>query len=76
MAQIKRPLCCRIFQPFEDLAKKEPAAWQDCHIAGSNFCHPDKGYFFAGIAGLEKYLKKSLSGLSTIVDPPDPKACL
>src|SRR5471030_3337487 len=45
VAQIKRPLCCWIFQPFEGLAKKEPAAWQDCHIAGSDFCRPDAGYF-------------------------------
>jgi hypothetical protein len=35
----------------------------------------ERGYF-AGSAGLEKYLKKSLSGLSTMVEPPDPKACL
>ncbi len=75
MAQINWPLCCRIFQPFEDSAKKEPAAWQDCHIAGSAF-HPRRAGYFAGTVGLEKYLKKSLSGLSTMVEPPDPKACL
>ena len=87
VAQIKRPLSCRIFQRFERLAKKEPATWQDCHIAGPDFCVPQEGlilglnswaYFFsdAALVGFEKYLKKSLSGLSTIVEPPEPKACL
>ena len=32
--------------------------------------------YFAVPTGLEKYLKKSLSGLSSMVEPPVPNACL
>src|SRR5689334_24343643 len=43
VAQIKRPLCCCIFQLLRRFAPKGGAAWQACHSARAGLllaCHP------------------------------------
>lgn len=77
MAQIKCSLSHVILLAFLTLPKKNPAAWQERHsrrfgtIFAASYC------FAAGSPdGSLKKRKKSLSGLSNMVEPPDPNACL
>jgi hypothetical protein len=47
VAQIKRALCCRLFQLLADSTDKKEVAWQDCHSHQPDF---SRDYFFVAAA--------------------------